>query len=236
MNPVWIASIVLQWLVIVGLCIVLLALLRQIGALSLKVNMAADTSNHDSGDGPPLYSELVRHEIPLLDGTRYAIGGKRGGPSLAIFFSPGCGGCSGVDEAIRTVARIQEDQPTSILLVLPLEQDTAFKYVEKHPFPGVAVALHEHFPEYYAPRGTPFAFALTPSGIVAARGKGRTAQHLMQMLHAARNAALPQTERGGRRSHEWGEAIPYWNAQQEEAAGVNSQTEDAGRVMEMQNN
>lgn len=229
MNLLWMISIVLQWIVIAGLCLIVVALLRQIGALSLKVTTAGEGTNQDQGDGPPLYSELVRHELPLLDGSRFSFAGKRQGATLAVFFSPGCGGCAGVDEALRTVANSHANDDTAFLLVLPMEREGAMKYLQKNPFPNVAVALHEDFPDYYAPRGTPFALALTPDSIVAARGKGRTAEHLMQMLHAANNAARPRTERGGRRSHEWGEAIPYWNAEQQESAGA-AESESASVV------
>jgi methylamine dehydrogenase accessory protein MauD len=216
MPTVWVVSMVLQWVVIALLCVLVLSLIRQLGAMNLRLNGLAESAKlqpqQSSEEGPALYTRLPPHELTLVDGRSRSVGGTR--PTLIVFFSPSCGACEALPDAI---AKLRLDVPhddLDILAVLSTDRAGAAKFVAERSLEHVTFAANVDFPEHYIPRhGVPFGIALAADGIVAARGKPKTLEHLREMAHAAqRMAELATTV--SMRDHEWGQSAPYWDAVQ----------------------
>jgi thiol-disulfide isomerase/thioredoxin len=231
MTTVWIASMVLQWLVIAALCVLVLSIVRQLGALNLRLNGLRDAQ---AEEGPALHSRLPPHELTLVDGTPRSVGGPSGRPTLVVFFSPSCGACEALPDAIAKIGAEQaarRDQccddngdgdhvatggtpELDLVAVISADRAGAARLAAEKSLDSVSVAASEDFPEHYIPRhGVPFAIALTAGGVVAARGKPKTLAHLREMAHAASHMAELATTHAAR-DHEWGQSAPYWDATQ----------------------
>ena len=214
MSTVWIVSVVLQWVVIAVLCVLILSLVRQLGAVNLRLNALRDK---EAEEGPLLYSRLPPHELTLVDGTPKTIGGGVGRrPGLVVFFSPSCGACEMLPGAIAKLGGEMNgrDGGLDLLAVISTDRASAARFAAEKSLDHVAVAASEDFPEHYIPRhGVPFAIALNSDGVIAARGKPKTLEHLREMAHAARHMAELATTHAAR-DHEWGQSAPYWEAGQ----------------------
>ena len=88
MSDVWIVSLVLAWVVIVLLVVVVLSLLRQLGALRALIGAGAPRRYDDVAEAR-LYDPVEPFTIEALDGTPVTIGGD-GPPTLLAFHQPGC--------------------------------------------------------------------------------------------------------------------------------------------------
>jgi methylamine dehydrogenase accessory protein MauD len=216
MPTVWFVSMVLQWLVIALLCVLVFSLIRQLGAMNLRLNGLAESGRVQptSEEGPALYSRLPPHELTLVDGRARSVGGGGTRPTLIVFFSPSCGACEALPDAIAKLRREVPHDDLDLVAVLSSDRAGAAKFVAERSLEHVTFAANEDFPEHYIPRhGVPFAIALAADGIVAARGKPKTLEHLREMAQAAqRMAELATTV--STRDHEWGQSAPYWDAVQ----------------------
>lgn len=209
MSWIWIVSMVLQWLVIGLLCLLVLSLMRQLGAMTIKVN-----AMREGDDQPALYSRIPAHEMRLTDGSSFTVGGQRGKPLLVTFFSPSCGACEALPPAIKQLVAEQGD--VEVLAVISIEADAVAAYIAKHELQAVNVMRKDDFPEQYFPRhGVPFAVGITTDGVVAARGGPKNLSHLREMAYAAEHMAELATTTSVR-EHEWGQSVPYWQLQRTE--------------------
>ncbi len=213
MNAVWVVSMVLQWVVIALLSLLVLSLIRQLGALNIRLNALRESSDEA---GPALHTRLPAHELTLADGSAATVGGPRQNPALVVFFSPSCGACEALPDAITKLTNESTNgqAPLDVLAVLSSDRAAAAQFATEKQMTGVPVAASEDFPEHYIPRnGVPYAVALTPDGIVAARGKPKSLAHLREMAQAARHMAELATTHSVR-DHEWGQSAPYWESGQ----------------------
>jgi methylamine dehydrogenase accessory protein MauD len=216
MPTVWVVSMVLQWVVIALLCVLVLSLILQLGAMTLRLNGLAESAGRlpaaSSEEGPALHTRLPLHELTLVDGRARSVGGSGTRPTLIVFFSPSCGACEALPDAIATLRRDVPHDDLDILAVLSSDRAGAATFVAERSLQHVTFAANVDFPEHYIPRhGVPFAIALAADGIVAARGKPKTLEHLREMADAARHMAELATTHSTR-EHEWGQSTAYWDA------------------------
>jgi DNA-binding transcriptional LysR family regulator len=165
-------------------------------------------------EGPALYTRLPPHELTLVDGRTRSVGGSGTRPTLIVFFSTSCGACEALPAALAQLRRDHPHDDLDILAVLSTDRAAAVRFVAEKSLQHVDLAAKEDFPEHYIPRhGVPIAIALAADGIVAARGKPKTLEHVREMAHAAQHMAELATTQSFR-DHEWGQSAPYWDAVQ----------------------
>jgi hypothetical protein len=141
MTGWWVAAFAAQWLLLVLLAIVVVALARQVGTLHLRLGprgaLEIDTEGPALGEAPP--------PMPATDaaGSRVLVGGP--GPSrLILFSSPTCPICDEVAPGIGTAASLAHLTP---------------------------MVLHDpELERVYAVPGTPFLLVMDRLGIVRAKG------------------------------------------------------------------
>jgi hypothetical protein len=83
-STVWIVSMVVAWLVIGGLCLVVLALVRQVGALTLRLDAA------EAPEEPALYAEVAEQ--------------RSGSALLAVALDQDCATCAELEPAVADLA------------------------------------------------------------------------------------------------------------------------------------
>ena len=102
MSGWWTAAFVGQWVLLLVLCVVVVALARQVGTLHLRLGprgaLEIDT------EGPMLGEPLPPVDARAADGTPIVVGGP-GSRRLVLFSSPTCIVCREVAPALPAAAR-----------------------------------------------------------------------------------------------------------------------------------
>src|SRR6266545_4332526 len=102
MTGWWTAAFVAQWVLLVVLCVVVVALARQVGTLHLRLGprgaLEIDNEGPALGEAPPPVEARGADGMPLILG---GVGGRR----LVLFSSPTCIVCREVAPALPAAAR-----------------------------------------------------------------------------------------------------------------------------------
>ena len=141
MTGWWAAAFVAQWILVVTLAVVVVALARQVGTLHLRLGprgaLEVDTEGPALGEAPPA--------MPAIDagGTRVLVGGP-GSARLVVFSSPTCPICREVVPGVSAAAAAAG---------------------------MVGMVLHDPALEHaYDVPGTPFVLVMDPDGVVRSKG------------------------------------------------------------------
>ena len=101
MTGWWAVAFVVQWVLLVVLAVVVVALARQVGTLHLRLGprgaLEVDTEGPPLGEAPPPVPATA------VDGSRVMVGGP-GLRRLVLFSSPTCGVCREVAPAVGPAA------------------------------------------------------------------------------------------------------------------------------------
>lgn len=102
MTGWWTAAFVAQWVLLVVLCVVVVALARQVGTLHLRLGPRGALEIDD--EGPQLGEALPAVPARAADGGTLTIGGA-GAARLVLFSSPTCIVCREVAPGLPAAAR-----------------------------------------------------------------------------------------------------------------------------------
>jgi hypothetical protein len=102
MSGWWTAAFVAQWVLLVVLCVVVVALARQVGTLHLRLGPRGALEIDD--EGPALGEALPALSATGPDGAPVVVGGP-GDPRLVLFSSPTCIVCREVAPGVPAAAR-----------------------------------------------------------------------------------------------------------------------------------
>lgn len=166
MSEWWTAAFVAQWVLLVVLCVVVVALARQVGTLHLRLGprgaLEIDT------EGPTLGEPLPPVEATGADGASVVIGGP-GARRLVLFSSPTCIVCREVAPALPAAAR------TAALLPQIVHDPDAERTFEVP--------------------GTPFLLVLDETGTVRAKGTVNTLEQVEGLVDTADRRMREEDER-----------------------------------------
>jgi hypothetical protein len=166
MSGWWTAAFVAQLILLLVLCVVVVALARQVGTLHLRLGprgaLEIDT------EGPTLGEVLPPVEARSADGTPVVLGGS-GSRRLVMFSSPTCIVCREVAPAIPAAAR-------SAALVPQIVHDPEAEQVLDVP-------------------GTPFLLVLDELGVVRAKGTVNTLEQVEGLVDTADRRMREEGER-----------------------------------------
>ena len=176
-TGMWAASYVVLWLLVVVLCVMVVALARQIGTLHLRLGPRGALELDD--EGPPLGDAPPSRDARDLDGVPITIGGP-GTPQLLLFVSPGCMVCGQVLPSLPVLAR------THGLDAVAISEDDEIETRRELSGHNVRiVAGHEHFSAYSVP-GTPYAVVLDRLGVVRGKGTVNNLEQFEGLISTAR--------------------------------------------------
>jgi hypothetical protein len=141
MTGWWAAAFVAQWVLVVALAAVVVALARQVGTLHLRLGprgaLEVDTEGPALGEAPPAMPALDE------DGSRVLVGGP-GSSRLVVFSSPSCPICREVVPGVSAAAAAAG---------------------------LVGMVLHDpDLERVYDVPGTPFVLVMDHEGVVRAKG------------------------------------------------------------------
>jgi hypothetical protein len=141
MTGWWALAFVVLWLLVVVLCIVVVALARQVGTLHLRLGPRGALEIDD--EGPALGEPLPTLSAHDADGGAVVLGGA-GRPRLVLFASETCAVCLEVTPGVPAAAAAGRLEP---IVVHDTEAERAL-----------------------AVPGTPFVVVLDEHGVVRAKG------------------------------------------------------------------
>lgn len=171
MHGWWAVSYLVLWLLVVMLCVVVVALARQIGTLHLRLGPrgALDIDT----EGPPLGEALDPFDVADMNGRPVTVGGP-GAAQLVMFVSPGCSLCEQVLPSLPAIASAGVLAPLVVADADATESKLAFgpQRVKAPVVPAPEIA------QAYGVPGTPYVVVLDRQGVVQAKG---TVNNLEQM-------------------------------------------------------
>ncbi|MFN2390029.1 MAG: methylamine dehydrogenase accessory protein MauD [Actinomycetota bacterium] len=175
----WAASYVVLWLVVLALCVVVVALARQIGTLHLRLGPRGALEMDD--EGPPLGEVLPPVEVTAADGRPAVIGGP-GEDRLLLFVSPGCRTCEDVLPALPAIARAHDLDPYVVTDLDAAETASAYR---DHRLGAPLIAGVAAVRPYDIP-GTPYLLVVGDDGIVRAKGTVNNLEQMEGLVATAR--------------------------------------------------
>jgi methylamine dehydrogenase accessory protein MauD len=167
----WAVSYVALWILVAVLCVIVVALARQIGTLHLRLGPRGALEMDD--EGPALGEGRPPISGQDLEGNAVRVGGQ-GSEQFLLFVSPGCMVCEQVMPSIGAVAEATGKRPLVLTDLDEVESRLAFQHKR---VAAPIVASGESFRTYEVP-GTPYVVVLDDQGVVQAKG---TVNNLEQM-------------------------------------------------------
>lgn len=184
MSTSLVVILVLQWVLLLGLAVVLFALVRQVGVLHQRISPAgALTISHGVKAGeraPELRLRTLDDEPLILGGTE-----SLGRSTLIMFVAPDCPVCAALLPAIKAIGK----QESTWLRVVFASDGEASQHVEFRRRKGLGEYPYVVSMELglrYQVGKLPYAVLLDASGILVAQGLSNSREHLESLFEAKR--------------------------------------------------
>jgi hypothetical protein len=162
----WVAAFVVLWLLVVVLCVVVVAIARQVGTLHLRLGprgaLEIDTEGPALGESPPPIPARTQ------DGSTVMLGGPAN-PRLVLFASPTCSVCKEVAPGLPAAAAASGLTP---------------------------LVLHDPDAERaYDVPGTPFVVVIDDVGVIRAKGTVNNLEQLEGLVDTANRRIQDERQR-----------------------------------------
>ncbi|MGH2776778.1 MAG: hypothetical protein ACRDJT_15315 [Actinomycetota bacterium] len=187
----WAASYVALWILVAVLCLVVVALARQIGTLHLRLGPRGALEMDD--EGPALGEGRPPIKSQDLEGNPVTVGGQ-GAEQFLLFVSPGCIVCEQVMPSIGAVVEATGKRPVVLTDLDETETRLAFQHKR---MAAPIVASSESFTTYEVP-GTPYVVVLDTHGVVQAKGTVNNLEQMEGLIDTAQRREREMAE--GRRA------------------------------------
>jgi len=182
MTDALLVSTALLWIVVAVLCLVVLALVRQIGLLHERIApVGALLANPGLRIGEPA-PVLTASD---LDGRDVRIGGAASAGTVLFFLSPTCPVCKTL---LPTVLRAAREETPPLRVVLASDGDLAEhrRFVAEHGLTDTTYVLSSALGMSYQVAKLPYAVLIDRGGILRAMGLVNTREHLESLFEAQR--------------------------------------------------
>lgn len=172
-HPVWLASHVALWLLMLVQAFLLFAVMRQIGIIHIR--LASSQGNAGSIDiGLPLHSKAPRLSVRGLTGKPIDLADLGGKNVLLTFVNPNCASCHDVIPALKKLQHELSDRLQVVLISSGDAEANYEKLVARYNLvdSGILLGLEEspNTVRLYEVTGTPFAFLLNRKDVIQAKG------------------------------------------------------------------
>ena len=182
MTETLLISNIVLWLVVLGLCAVVVALVRQIGVLHERIAPAGALM---FSQGPQVGEAAPPFELEGLDGERVHIGGQQEAElsTLVFFLSPTCPVCKTLLPVLKS-ARKSERHWLRIVLASDGDLSSQQRFIEKHALTVFPYVLSGELGRAFAVGKLPYAILIDEHGILRSKGLINTREHLESLFEA----------------------------------------------------
>jgi len=184
MSALWVSHIVL-WLIVVVLCFVVFALIRQIGVLHERVFPAGALM---TGRGPQAGEQTPIDELIAFDDSRITLGnGIRS--TLLLFVSPSCPVCKTLLPIVNSVARSEaRNRPLQVVLAsdgdTPDDRQQHFQFISAYNLAKDRYVISKRLGLAFVVEKLPFAALIDKAGVIRAKGLVNSREHLESLFEA----------------------------------------------------
>ena len=181
MTEVLAASVVVLWLVVIGLAFVVFALARQIGVLHERVAPAGALM---PGSGPKVGELAPTLEVTDLSGEMVTVGGASDAAQMILFVSPTCPVCKSLVPTAKALARSEKGRLRLAFASDGGEPERHQAYVADmgitdHPY-IVSLELGMKFEV----GKLPFAVLIGADGVLRSKGLVNSREHLESLVES----------------------------------------------------
>ncbi len=184
MGPSLMAVLILQWIVIIGLAAVLLALVRQVGILHQRIAPAGALM---ISEGVKVGDKAPNLTLRTIDGEDISIGGPSAEQlcTLVMFVAPDCPVCSKLLPAVTAIARQEASWLRVIFASDGKSADHAMFRLEKglRDFPYV---ISTELGMTFHVAKLPYGVLLDEHGVLVSQGLTNNREHVESLLEAKR--------------------------------------------------
>jgi methylamine dehydrogenase accessory protein MauD len=180
MDRFWFASHIALWVVVLIQGLVLIALLRQIGLLHLRLQ---PTGARTTNVGPEIGESLPRTQVEDIFGRRIEIA-EPGRPQLLLFVAPDCDVCGELMLAVKTIARREANRLGFVVLTSSEDKDLNTSYVKRHGLHSIPYVASSTVVARLGVFGFPYAMLIDGNGIVRSKGIVNHIEHLESIIES----------------------------------------------------
>jgi methylamine dehydrogenase accessory protein MauD len=182
MTETLVISNIILWLIVLVLCAVVVALVRQIGVLHERIAPAGALM---LGQGPKIGEAAPPFELEALGGEPVSIGGGQpvSRSTLVFFLSPTCPVCKTLLPVLKSARKSEHDWLQIVLASdgdLPAQQ----KFIEKNGLTVFPYVLSGELGRTYEVVKLPYAILIDEQGILRSKGLINTREHLESLFEA----------------------------------------------------
>lgn len=195
-------SMAALWVVVLGVAVLQLALLRQIGVLHERIApmgaLTIDTGPKE-GEAAPQFDLIdLGHRAVKLGGAS-----PRGRSTLLFFLSPTCPVCKKMLPILRSMAS-SEARRIDVVLASDGEREEHERFIAKQGLAAFPYVLSQDLGMTYRVGKLPYAVLIDEGGVVRAKGLVNSREHLESLVEAKERgvASIQEYLQSGRRPPE----------------------------------
>ncbi len=172
-------SNILLWLALLGMSLVMLGLLRQVGLLHERSSpMGAMITDHgpDIGDAAPVF------ELPDHTGQKVTIGGPNPASAVLLMFTaPSCPVCDKLFPIIKSMARAER---LSVIMISDGAPEEHKRFLASHELGDIRYVVSAEVGMAFQVGKIPYGILIDSSGTIRAKGLTNTREHLESLVEA----------------------------------------------------
>lgn len=180
MTVILIFAVVALWLVVIGMALMMMVMLRQIGVLYERVapvGALMDAGGPQIGEASPIFP------LQSLTGGEVRIGAASSKAMLIFFLSPTCPVCK---QLLPVLSGVQSAEKDTLEVVLASDGDGAkhIDFINNKKLSNFPYVLSTDLGMAYRVQRLPFAVLLDKDGVIKAKGLINNREQLESLLNA----------------------------------------------------
>ncbi len=182
MMTALIISQVMSWVIIIGLSLMVLALMRQLGVLHERIAPAGALAVNASVKVGDIAPEM---KLNTLGGSQVKIGGKKDNDrsQLVFFLSPDCPVCKTLLPALCSMKKA-ESKWLDVILASDGTEPAHRKFIEKAGLGHFDYVVSELLGRSFGVAKLPYAVLVNEDGKIASMGLINSREHLESLFEA----------------------------------------------------
>jgi methylamine dehydrogenase accessory protein MauD len=190
-NALLVSNLVL-WVLVIGLAVVVLALVRQIGVLHERI---APVGALVLKQGPKVGEPAPQMVVTDLNGRVVSIGGRSasGKSTLIVFVSPTCPICKTLLPVLKST-RLSEGDWAEMVLASDGSEEEQRRFIASQGLREFPYVLSAPLGVAFQVGRLPFAAVIDEQGILRARGLINSREHLESLFEAKRRGVASLQE------------------------------------------